>query len=127
MMSELAIHFCLPVCMRVRIFCAAWLTNLHLVHRLDRLTSGLVVFAESSKRSGEIAEQMRNRQTKKMYLARVKGRFPASKLFELQKLASLAPVDATTQNKEREEKKPPPPAAYHHKPVTTEDVQAATR
>eukprot|EP01041_Mallomonas_annulata_P003530 gene3530-7023_t len=50
--------------------------QLHLVHRLDRVTSGLVVLAKSKAVAGIVSKEIRNKITKKFYLARVKGRFP---------------------------------------------------
>jgi len=50
--------------------------ELHLVHRLDRVTSGVVVMAKSKENANEIASQIRGKETCKVYLARVKGRFP---------------------------------------------------
>eukprot|EP01035_Chromulina_nebulosa_P018667 gene18667-24413_t len=52
--------------------------NLHLVHRLDRLTSGLMILAKSKEVAAKMAKIIQDRETKKTYLARVKGRFPAS-------------------------------------------------
>ena len=46
---------------------------LFLVHRLDRLTSGLVVLAKSRAAAGEISREIRSREAEKIYLARVKG------------------------------------------------------
>ena len=50
--------------------------SVHPVHRLDRLTSGLCIFATDSDTAGRISAQIRNRDVQKFYLARVKGRFP---------------------------------------------------
>lgn len=60
---------------------------LHQVHRLDRVTSGLVVLAKTSKIARNLSEQIQNRDTKKTYLSRVRGRFPSnlSHLKELNK------------------------------------------
>jgi len=53
-------------------------TKIHLCHRLDRLTTGLVVFAMDSKRAAEVAKQIRGRECDKRYLARVRGDFPSA-------------------------------------------------
>lgn len=42
---------------------------LGLVHRLDTVTSGLMVFARTSKAASRLSEQMRQNSIKKMYLA----------------------------------------------------------
>ena len=49
---------------------------LHLVHRLDRVTSGVVVLAKSHDTAMRMSEQIRGKETTKIYLARVRGRFP---------------------------------------------------
>lgn len=46
---------------------------LGLVHRLDRPTGGVMVFAKTSKCADRLSEQIRNRQLKKKYLCVVKG------------------------------------------------------
>jgi len=51
---------------------------LYIVHRLDRVTSGLVVLAKSKLIAARISEQIRDKATTKIYLARVKGVFPTS-------------------------------------------------
>ncbi|GFQ73633.1 RNA pseudouridylate synthase domain-containing protein 2 [Trichonephila clavata] len=50
--------------------------ELYSVHRLDRLTSGLLVFTKTIKKSQEINEQIRERKVKKEYVCRVVGNFP---------------------------------------------------
>ena len=51
--------------------------KLYIVHRLDRVTSGLVVMAKNAEVANTISEEIRSGNTEKTYLARVKGRFPA--------------------------------------------------
>ena len=48
---------------------------LHLVHRLDRVTSGLVVLAGSKQAAHRVSQQILLGHTTKYYIARVKGRF----------------------------------------------------
>ena len=50
--------------------------NLYPVHRLDKLTSGLLVFARNSQKAELIAQEIRSTRVQKTYLARVEGRFP---------------------------------------------------
>lgn len=51
--------------------------KLYNVNRLDRLTSGLVMVAKTSKVAKEMAATIRSREScQKIYLARVKGKFP---------------------------------------------------
>lgn len=46
---------------------------LGLVHRLDRMTSGLMVFAKTSKAASRLSEQIRSKEFHKKYLAVVEG------------------------------------------------------
>ncbi len=46
---------------------------LGLVHRLDRPTSGVMVFAKTSKAASRLSSQIKNHQMKKTYLAIVKN------------------------------------------------------
>lgn len=46
------------------------------LHRLDRLTSGLLLFAKSTDKARQIEEQIRNREVQKEYLCKVEGVFP---------------------------------------------------
>lgn len=55
-------------------------SDLFAVHRLDRLTSGLVVFAKSSKLSAATSLAIQAGHIRKTYLARVKGRFPDGRI-----------------------------------------------
>lgn len=50
--------------------------NYHVVHRLDRLTSGLVIFAKTKEVSQEVTRQITNRLVSKEYVCRVVGHFP---------------------------------------------------
>ncbi|KAA8899900.1 hypothetical protein TRICI_006270 [Trichomonascus ciferrii] len=45
-------------------------------HRLDRLTSGLLIVGRNSKAASTFSEQLRDRAVQKEYLAKVLGRFP---------------------------------------------------
>lgn len=45
------------------------------VHRLDRLTSGLLLLGKSGAAAARLSKMFADRQVRKMYLARVKGRF----------------------------------------------------
>ena len=49
---------------------------LGVVHRLDRPTSGAVIFAKTSKALGRLNEQLKNKQIKKTYWTIVKGKTP---------------------------------------------------
>jgi len=50
--------------------------NLRTIHRLDRLTSGLLMFGRSPAKAKEMETQIRNRLVKKEYVCRVQGEFP---------------------------------------------------
>ena len=55
---------------------------LGLVHRLDRPTSGLLVFAKTSKAASRLADQMRRKKIQKDYLAVVHGTAKENGFFE---------------------------------------------
>lgn len=48
---------------------------LGLVHRLDRPTGGVMVFAKTTKAASRLSEQIRNKQIKKKYIAVCDGKF----------------------------------------------------
>ncbi|XP_064466495.1 pseudouridylate synthase RPUSD2-like [Ornithodoros turicata] len=52
------------------------LKGLHTIHRLDRLTSGLLLFGCSLEKARAMESQIKSRQVQKEYLCRVEGRFP---------------------------------------------------
>ncbi|XP_054284310.1 pseudouridylate synthase RPUSD2-like isoform X1 [Macrosteles quadrilineatus] len=52
------------------------LKNLRTIHRLDRLTSGLLLFGRTPKKARQMEHQIRNRQVQKEYICRVEGEFP---------------------------------------------------
>ncbi|KAL3182753.1 hypothetical protein MRX96_029352 [Rhipicephalus microplus] len=52
------------------------LLNLHTVHRLDRLTSGLLLMSRSVERARELENEIKGRLVSKEYLCRVEGCFP---------------------------------------------------
>lgn len=50
--------------------------HLKVVHRFDRLTSGILILARTSKSASKFHEQMRQKELEKEYVCRVKGDFP---------------------------------------------------
>jgi len=52
------------------------LKNIYVCHRIDLLTSGLCIFARSSKVSRELSLQISQREVQKEYLCKVVGVFP---------------------------------------------------
>ena len=52
---------------------------LGLVHRLDRPTGGVMVFAKTSKAAGRLSEQIRNKKMHKKYLAVCDGKLEKQK------------------------------------------------
>ncbi|CAH2328977.1 RNA pseudouridylate synthase domain-containing 2 [Pelobates cultripes] len=56
------------------------LKELHTIHRLDRMTSGVLMFAKTLEVSKKIDEQVRERQLEKEYVCRVCGQFPEKEL-----------------------------------------------
>ena len=53
--------------------------RLHVIHRLDRETSGVVVFGRTRAAAGRVARQFRERTIEKRYLALVAGSPPAQR------------------------------------------------
>ena len=47
-----------------------------IVFRLDRLASGLLMFGRNPAKAREMETQIRTRQVRKEYVARVEGEFP---------------------------------------------------
>ncbi len=52
------------------------MNRLFVVHRLDRLTSGILILAKSSQKATELSRMIINGEVKKKYIARVNGNFP---------------------------------------------------
>lgn len=67
------------------------LKELYSVHRLDRLTSGLLLFAKTIKKSQEVNEQIRNRKVIKEYVCRVEGDFPDGTIICKEPIAVISP------------------------------------
>ena len=77
---------------------------LGLVHRLDRPTGGVMVFARTSKAASRLSEQIRKNEFEKKYVAVINGKMepPAGELedylFKLQKSNTSKVVDKNTKN-----------------------------
>ncbi|XP_041669470.1 RNA pseudouridylate synthase domain-containing protein 2 [Cheilinus undulatus] len=56
------------------------ISELHTVHRLDRLTSGVLLFARTLEVSKRLDQLVRDRQLEKEYVCRVEGEFPEGEL-----------------------------------------------
>ncbi|XP_049451701.1 RNA pseudouridylate synthase domain-containing protein 2 isoform X1 [Epinephelus fuscoguttatus] len=56
------------------------ISELHTVHRLDRLTSGVLLFARTLETSKKLDQLVRDRQVEKEYVCRVEGEFPEGEL-----------------------------------------------
>uniref|UniRef100_UPI0037E92E11 pseudouridylate synthase RPUSD2 n=1 Tax=Semicossyphus pulcher TaxID=241346 RepID=UPI0037E92E11 len=56
------------------------ISELHTVHRLDRLTSGVLLFARTLETSKKLDKLVRDRQLEKEYVCRVEGEFPEGEL-----------------------------------------------
>ncbi|XP_066550293.1 pseudouridylate synthase RPUSD2 [Amia ocellicauda] len=56
------------------------LSGLHTVHRLDRLTSGVLLFARTLAASQKLDQLVRDRQLEKEYVCRVQGEFPEGEI-----------------------------------------------
>ncbi|CAM9779581.1 unnamed protein product [Lampetra planeri] len=68
------------------------LAPLHTVHRLDRLTSGVLLFAHTLEAVQRLDRQIREREVQKEYLCRVEGRFPGGKGEESEEVVCAEPV-----------------------------------
>ena len=55
---------------------------LGLVHRLDRVTSGVMVFAKTSKAASRLSEEIRNNRLKKEYFAIIHGKIDSKGVYE---------------------------------------------
>jgi 23S rRNA-/tRNA-specific pseudouridylate synthase len=71
--------------------------KLYTIHRLDRLTSGLVILGKTSSVAQSYCKSIMNRSCRKIYLARVAGKFPlkyrhSKKLTSKQVLQSGIPL-----------------------------------
>lgn len=51
-------------------------TNLHVIHRLDRLTSGILMFGKNHNTAVKFSQAIVSRNVQKDYLCRVSGNFP---------------------------------------------------
>jgi len=54
------------------------LKDLKTIHRLDRLTSGVLLFGRTQNKARTLEAQIRDRKVKKQYVCRVEGKFPES-------------------------------------------------
>lgn len=68
--------------------------HLHPIHRLDRLTSGLCIFAKDGTTAARVSKLIRERDVKKYYVARVRGKFP---LGEKEQLSLIDSVKSITE------------------------------
>lgn len=55
-------------------------SRLHPVHRLDKVTSGIVVMAKSKQSATRFAEMLKDKHIEKTYIARVLGVFPKGEI-----------------------------------------------
>ena len=46
------------------------------IHRLDRLTSGIIILTKTEAKTKEMMELVKKRQLQKEYVCRVDGQFP---------------------------------------------------
>ena len=53
------------------------------IYRLDRLTSGVLIFGRSAQKSKELEDQVVQRKMKKEYVCRVVGEFPRYELLNI--------------------------------------------
>ncbi|CDR39879.1 CYFA0S04e00144g1_1 [Cyberlindnera fabianii] len=67
------------------------LGEVHPCNRLDRLTSGLMFLAKTPQGADKFVEQLKQREVKKEYIARVKGIFPDDPITVEKPLSTLDP------------------------------------
>jgi tRNA pseudouridine32 synthase len=60
----------------IYLLAAAGWTDLRVVHRLDKQTSGVVIFARTRKHASNFTSKLEAKNLRKRYVARVTGRFP---------------------------------------------------
>ncbi|AGO12268.1 AaceriAEL091Cp [[Ashbya] aceris (nom. inval.)] len=65
--------------------------TVHPCNRLDRLTSGLMFLAKTPKGADEMGDQMKAREVKKEYVARVVGEFPIGEIVVDMPLKTIEP------------------------------------
>ncbi|PVH23563.1 hypothetical protein CXQ85_003853 [Candidozyma haemuli] len=68
--------------------------TVHPCNRLDRLTSGLMFLGKNAKGADFFVKQIRERNVRKEYIARVKGRFPVEPVSVDQPLYTASPKHA---------------------------------
>lgn len=56
------------------------LDNIKVIHRLDRLVSGVLLLATSSAKAHIMEDQIKNRDVQKVYVCRVAGEFPPDEI-----------------------------------------------
>ncbi|WP_454960177.1 RluA family pseudouridine synthase [Filifactor alocis] len=78
-----------------------------LVHRLDRVTGGLMVFAKTSKAASRLSEQIRTNQIEKEYLAVVHGslKIPSGQLEDFVKKSSSKNIVSVCSKHDKNAKK----------------------
>lgn len=72
-----------------------------LVHRLDRPTGGLMVFARTSKSASRLSEEIRNKSFKKSYLAVINGKTKEKDTLEdyLEKQGNISVISTKEKGK----------------------------
>ena len=72
-----------------------------LVHRLDRPTGGLMVFARTSKSASRLSEEIRNKNFKKSYLAVINGKTKEKDTLEdyLEKQGNISVISTKEKGK----------------------------
>ncbi len=101
-----------PVVLVDQVRSYAGLHTVHPVHRLDRGTSGAILFALDREMAAALAQQFVHGQVRKRYLALVRGRPPEDGLVD----DPLAPRKGA----------PPQPSATEFRRLATRDIQPRT-
>ena len=60
------------------------------IHRLDRLTSGVLMFGKTAEKAHEMEQQIRSRTVRKVYVCRVEGEFPNCQKYQETSSESVA-------------------------------------
>jgi len=65
--------------------------NLHMIYRLDRLTSGVLIFAKNQAKCKELLSLLQSHKLQKEYICKVDGEFPLGDISVSEPLGCLCP------------------------------------
>ena len=74
--------------------------GLKIVHRLDRLTSGVLIFAKTMDASKEFTQLLQSKELQKEYICRVRGEFPWAETTCDKPISNIDPKNSLNQVRE---------------------------